>query len=343
MAKQSEQQAAGGGGFDWWEALNNVARPLDSVLDTVLGPADAQELKVGRPDVKPDTIRRRRKPGQSDRRIPPIDLERELQTKAQEAQELYEAEQAAAAQEEADRKAADRGNSQLIAQTTLTQVAGLYAVTQACLLILFVPQKCPLRPAGQSLLFTYKETLPVNHLCTLTENIDFSDNSVYQNAVLLMNVITLLIMLAAQLYFWKRETWMINHLEQDESVPYSNLPNLLKAYPDIDSDVQAMNNGAYSYALAVALAVLSNFVMSTVLFMYGDGSFVYNIGSRTTTGLLTNTMLVSTRVYGYLSYARMSKENGWAISMFTVIPTSYNTIDENTKENGVKPDNEPEV
>ena len=92
---------------------------------------------------------------------------------------------------------------------------------------------------------------------------------------------------------------------------------------------------------SVALMVLSNFILSSILLFKGDQgnpNWVYNIGSRTTTGLLTNTMLVSTRVYGYLSYARTSRTNKWAISLFSVIPTSYNTIDENAKVDKSKPD-----
>ena len=40
--------------------------------------------------------------------------------------------------------------------------------------------------------------------------------------------------------------------------------------------------------------------------------------------LLQNTMLVSTKVIAYLSYARLSYVNNWGVSMFTVVPLSYN-------------------
>ena len=62
-------------------------------------------------------------------------------------------------------------------------------------------------------------------------------------------------------------------------------------------------------------------------------------------------MLVSTKVLGYLSYARLSYSNAWcvawrcgggaarrsrlrrrAISMFSVVPVSYNVVDEMCKE-----------
>ena len=231
---------------------------------------------------------------------------------------------------------------------------------------------------------------------------------------------------------------MINHLEEDETKAYSNLPNELVEYEDLEMDIKAraaallaalqplrapqraqpcplkahakrrqplpaaprrrgwpqrrpaaaaanprrnprqdLNETAYRLALWVAILVLSNFILScmilfkarvykyyyciSLLSMFlsgnprcsllrflsrcglgqgdqGNPNWVYNVGSRTTTGLLTNTMLVSTRVYGYLSYARTSRDNGWAISLFSVIPTSYNAIDENAKLPEAKPD-----
>lgn len=37
-----------------------------------------------------------------------------------------------------------------------------------------------------------------------------------------------------------------------------------------------------------------------------------------------------------LRYARLSYENNWAISLFTVIPLSYNRVDDEYKEHHVK-------
>ena len=67
-------------------------------------------------------------------------------------------------------------------------------------------------------------------------------------------------------------------------------------------------------------------------------------------------MLVSTKVIGYLSYARLSYSNNWcahscplyqctsdmaavtcrAISMFTVVPLSYNRLDDTKKKRTTK-------
>ena len=103
-------------------------------------------------------------------------MERELQTKAQEAKEQYEEEVAKARRkrlapharararrrrrcrrslslatqteaEDAEKNKADVGNKQLIIQTTLTQIAGLYAVSQARA---SKPPSAPLAPAPLS-------------------------------------------------------------------------------------------------------------------------------------------------------------------------------------------------
>ena len=79
--------------------------------------------------------------------------------------------------------------------------------------------------------------------------LDFSIRSDFGNAVYGLNLGTLLIMLAAQLYFWKREVWFIRHLQDDESVPYSNLASLLKSYPDIETDVTQYNKVGYGFAV----------------------------------------------------------------------------------------------
>ena len=62
------------------------------------------------------------------------------------------------------------------------------------------------------------------------------------------------------------------------------------------------------------------------------------MGWRTIMGLLTNTMLMSAKVSGYFSYARLSKTHDWALSMFDSVPVSYNAVDENYALNHVKSD-----
>ena len=102
-----------------------------------------------------------------------------------------------------------------------------------------------------------------------------------------MNCITLAVMLMAQAYFWKREVWMINHLSEDNTVPYSNLPSEVNEYPEFEDAVAGYNRGAFYFALAVGCCIAINFGMSSKFLIKGDGVYNYNLGSRTITGLLT--------------------------------------------------------
>ena len=300
-----------------------------------------------------------------------MNFEREVAEKASELAERMRREEAELEESLRRRKDAALDNYRSIVQSTLIQVGGLYAVSQACLLSLFVPQKCPVLipclavpiygcggvkisslPAAlradasanvttcctSSRFFDYPTYLPDGHLCSMKENLDWDNDSKFNRAVLLINIFTLLLMLAAQSFFWKREVWMINHLEEDNTVPYSSLPEQIKPYDELRKQNTDYNGGAYSYASGVTVTVMINFIISAVFLIHGDGTYNYNIGSRTITGLLTNTMLVSTKIVGYFSYSRLSKTNDWAISMFSVIPVSYNCVDENYKIHHAKPD-----
>ena len=241
-------------------------------------------------------------------------------------------------------KATAAANAQDVLRTTLTQVGGLYAVSQACLLSIFVPQRCPAIVAcladgsnadtcTTSKWFTYPVDVPPAHLCSLKENVDWWTLSQRNRNVLIINAVTLLLMLIGQAYFWKRETWMINNLEEDNGVPYDSLPAEIEAAGDTEvaEAVHGYNLGAFIMASLIMTFIVINFGVSTDFLINGDQLYNYNLGTRTIVGLLTNTMLVSTKVIGYLSYARLSYANAWAISMFTVVPLSYNRLDDTRK------------
>jgi hypothetical protein len=235
-------------------------------------------------------------------------------------------------------------NAQDVLRTTLTQVGGLYAMSQACLLSVFVPQKCPAvtaclpdgsPPPGMdtcisSPWFNYPVDVPDGHLCSLKENLDWQNCTVKNRNVIIINAVTLVLMLIAQAYFWKRETWMINNLEEDNAVPYDSLPGEIEKAGDTDvaEAVYSYNLGAFIMASLVMTFVVINFGVSADFLIEGDGVYNYSLGTRTIVGLLTNTMLVSTKVIGYLTYSRLSYANAWAISMFTVVPLSYNRLDD---------------
>ena len=200
------------------------------------------------------------------------------------------------------------------------------------------------------------------------------NDTVKNQRVMTLNICTLLFMLISQAFFWKREMWMIQHLEEDQSVPYNNLPEEMTTAIEMRDTNAAYNKTAYYLSLLLFLLVIVNFIVSAEFLIDGDNAYNYNLGTRTIVGLLTvrrgappsaarhshaccvqNTMLVSTKVVGYFSYSRLSFYNDWCavanylrwpvpcspprdrgISMFTVVPLSYNRIDDAMKKREVR-------
>lgn len=105
--------------------------------------------------------------------------------------------------------------------------------------------------------------------------------------MIILNVVTLMVMLTAQAYFWKREVWMINALEEDQSVAYNHLPDELENMPEFRDTLETHNRIAFYLAGIVFIMVVVNFGVSTEFLINGDQFYNYNLGTRTITGLLT--------------------------------------------------------
>lgn len=330
--------------YAWGMLGTKFEEAIEGTLDLVLGPATEKGLRhdgegMSKKKKKNKSKKRllrelRRQKEQEDA----LQLEYESSLKAERLAERIRKLEQEEADHELELKESEVGNRNLILQFTLVQVASLYAVSQACLLAIFVPQKCPAVIAANytSPWFTYNEDLPDGHLCSMKENLDWFNDSKFNQAVIMVNIITLAVMLLSQSYFWKREVWFVEHLQEDNSVPYDSLPHEIKGYEEFETIVGEFNVGAYAYASTLMFMIVCNLTLSTYFLLEGDGYYNYSLGSRTITGLLTNTMLVSTKIMGFWSYARLSYENSWAISLFTVIPLSYNRVDDEYKERKVK-------
>jgi hypothetical protein len=165
-------------------------------------------------------------------------------------------------------------------------------------------------------------------------------------------------------------TCKFNSFEEDNTVPYSNLPSEIGEYPEFDDAVSGYNKGAFYFALAVGCCIIINFGISTDFLINGDGVYNYNLGSRTVTGLLTVRPACGAKAQPAAPdaslatehYAREHQGAGLfviraiklfkrmvrdaaamapllrsrarcrAISMFSVVPVSYNVVDEMCKE-----------
>ena len=84
-------------------------------------------------------------------------------------------------------------------------------IFMACLLTMFVPQKCG------------------GHECTMTEKL--TDNKYY--AVTSFNVITLFVFLRAYYIEYSREKFLISHFKSDIKLPDNNLRHITSQNPDL--------------------------------------------------------------------------------------------------------------
>lgn len=329
-AKAGEPEAPAEGGFNPFQPLASFGvAALDGALDLVLGPATEEQLRGGNAVVGVAKLRKRRKAKKEDSL--PVDLNIKIRLEAQQIVDRLNRQEAAEREQEAKKSDATKGNITQLLTMAAIQTAQLYATSQACLLAVFVPQKCPAINASDytSPIFEYTEDQPDGHLCSLKENLDWPNCTFFNQSVLALNLATLFIVLSATGYYWTREVWLVGHLEEEESLPYNHLPTMYEAYPNVKANVMSLNLGAFLFASCVCFSVLANFVITSVFLFEGDELYNYNLGSRTVTALITNMMLITSKITGYLSYSRMSYRNEWGISMFNVIPLSFNMIDSN--------------
>jgi hypothetical protein len=205
-------------------------------------------------------------------------------------------------------KAAER--KELLADT-VSQAIGLYSIVMACLLALFVEQQCG--PNARN---------PEVHQCTLND--DFT--SVFEQAVLGVNFGCLLVFVAANVIFWLREKFIIEHFQEDEDQPEDALPEEIAAYPAFLARLRAHNKRSYYAAELMFVALIVNFAVSAVLIL--DKHYA---GRTSVVGLLSNTFLCLSTVYGYRSVAKQCCDTDMATSLFESEQKNANAIADDKK------------
>lgn len=210
------------------------------------------------------------------------------------------------------RLAADRAaEKKELLTDSISQLVGLYGIVMAALLVLFVEQQCA--PNANN---------PNVHQCTLND--DF--NSWYEQAVLAVNFICLFVFVVANGIFWLRERFIIEHFSQDQDQPEDALPEELAAYPPFLAKLRQHNNRAY-YASELMFVVLTvNFGVSAALILgkhYG--------GRVSVIGLLSNTFLCMSKIWGYRTLAKQCRNTDSAISLFESANKVLNAVADDKK------------
>jgi len=185
-------------------------------------------------------------------------------------------------------------------------IVEVYKVFVATLLAVFVPQLCP-------------ET---NTTCTLKEN--FTNLSEFNIFVLAFNFFTLFVFSWLYKIQTRRETYFITHLEINKSLPADNLKGLLNQYDKINKRVTFHNLNLFKVSIFALITYCINLILSAVLIFY----FYYD-GFRSVTVLLTNVILISSKIYSCIDISYTSRKETSAISLTKSSNVYYNDIDPN--------------
>jgi hypothetical protein len=211
----------------------------------------------------------------------------------------------------------------------------IYRILIGSFFSIFVPQRCDVKVNFNSTTVNSTETFTVesSHTCELKENI--SNLTSYNWFTLGLNAFTALSIAIAFIWEFKRETWMVNHLDVNPEKPDNNLDDeldmkneenkLIEKYQSMKQSLLWKNKVYYYLFLSVGITATLNFGFSLALMI------LYYDGFKTMTTFFTNALLIFMRVQKSLSVAKTCEKELKAQSVFLSEPVAFNSIDEKYK------------
>ena len=193
---------------------------------------------------------------------------------------------------------------------TTVMILGLEAfkVFMACMLSLFVSQKCD------------------DHVCNISDK--FHDHTWENHTVLGFNFVTLVAFLIGYNIEYMREQYIIHHFNTNPKLSDHNIMKIISQEPNVQTQLLMWNKRFYYITLlSIGLGVV-NFGASGLFICY----YHYN-GTRTLTSLVTNVLLVSNTVYSNYKISKKSHQKVFALSSSRLEPISYNDFDDKIKKN----------
>ena len=177
----------------------------------------------------------------------------------------------------------------------------LFKVAMASFLSISVVQKCD------------------NGICSFSENIDRQSN--YGNIVIGINVINIFAFLSLYYIEFNREMYMIKYLDINKEKGDYYLPNVLDKYEDIKKGLHKYNKNYFNVTKILLLTTFMNWSLSTILVL----KYYYSV--KTITSLLTNVLLIITKLNDAYSISKESYNNNYGLSAYIKEYTSFNVID----------------
>ena len=138
----------------------------------------------------------------------------------------------------------------------------------------------------------------------------------------------------SDVFFHRRETWMIEWLDADDEFPPTHLKHVIDRYPRIKAALRSHNVRCTTLSLWTASVVLLNFAVSAAYVLRKVGHEVKECcpgvlpgETKTITTLITNTLLVFLKLLHHVRTSRRSLLETAGISSAHLMPLTYNVID----------------
>ena len=130
------------------------------------------------------------------------------------------------------------------------------------------------------------------------------------------NWISLSACLAAEFVFFRREAWLISHLDDNDAAPYNQLPTFIGEHAKLLAGLRGHNKLARGTALAVLLLCSCNLLFSCALLLTPTERGGRFNGLRTLVGLVSNTLLLARRVANNARISNLSSREDLGLSLF---------------------------
>jgi hypothetical protein len=116
--------------------------------------------------------------------------------------------------------------------------------------------------------------------------------------------------------YFRREAWLISHLDDNDAAPYNQLPTFINEHHKLVEGLRAHNKLARTTAVAVLALCSFNLVISCALLLTPPAAGGRFNGVRTLVGLVSNTLLLARRIVQNARISNLSLREDLGLSLF---------------------------